>query len=596
MNDGEHRSPWEKLGSTRGRKRDVLLIFALGFIVFFNSLFNGFVWDDFAFIIKNPEIHSFNLAKIFGLSLFNSDSYFRPLPAAYFSLVYSIAHAQPFLYHIAQLLLHIACTIAVYVLFARFINRLAALLLAMMFLVHPMNVESVAYISATTSQLYALPGLLALLLLQHTKTTKLRHVAVGLLLLASLLAKEEGLLLLFAVLVFVALFRQRQLKQVLLIEAVVVSLYLLIRFTIGQQTGTNLDEFLRRGPEWLAENTLYYVPIAHLLFYEKLLNVPAIILYYLQTFLFPYNLVTDQIWVVHKDPASVYVPLIIDSIVFAGMVVSAIYFYRHQRAYFKPYLFFSSWFIAGLAFHLPIFIPAEMTVADRWFYTTMIPLLGMLGIAGSALLQNQNQNVRKIALCGVIVLIALLSIRTVVRNGNFATPVELVKHDAPLRPNYRTELRLGEQYIQSNNPKAALVHLQNSDRLYRTSRALYDLGFLNESEGNIHQASEYYLAGHKIEKSKGLMPGPAIYQGLCKVLLLDGQLATARQLIKEGLQRFPEDDTLWYLLAVAESGLENHAAALNAIDKAAAINPTDEYRSVRQVIVDHAKHSDLPPK
>ncbi|MFZ5366095.1 MAG: hypothetical protein ACOZBZ_02280 [Patescibacteria group bacterium] len=36
----------------------IFLIVAVGFLVYFNSLFNGFVWDDEEQIVKNPLIQA----------------------------------------------------------------------------------------------------------------------------------------------------------------------------------------------------------------------------------------------------------------------------------------------------------------------------------------------------------------------------------------------------------------------------------------------------------------------------------------------------------------------------------------------------------
>ena len=49
----------------------VSVIVLVGFIIYFNSLFNGFAWDDIPFILSNNEVHSIDIAKIIGLSKFN---------------------------------------------------------------------------------------------------------------------------------------------------------------------------------------------------------------------------------------------------------------------------------------------------------------------------------------------------------------------------------------------------------------------------------------------------------------------------------------------------------------------------------------------
>lgn len=571
----------ESQNITKSIKHNIFLIAGIGLVVFFNSLFNSFAWDDLPYIVHNQEIQTFNLEKIFGPSLFNSESYYRAIPAAYFTILYGLVQNQPFLYHLIQVLLHIFCAIFVYLIFTRFIPGKVALLAAIIFLIHPMNVESVAHISSTTSELYTLPGLLALFLLTHKKLTKIYFITIGFLLLASLLAKEEGLLILLAIFTFSAMFQPKQLKKILLLEFLVSIFYLTIRILIGQGLNSGFNEFLARNII-NTENTPDFIPIMHLSFFDKLLNTPAIILYYLQTFVFPHNLVINQIWVAHNNPTTIILPLIANIIMLIVAVITAKHIYNHNRSYFKPYMFFLVWSIIGLAFHLPIYIPANTTVADRWFYFTMIGLLGMIGVAGVTLFKNQN--IKTLTTYGIIIFIIILSLRTIIRNTNYASELVLFKHDAKLQPNYRIELGLAHMYIRENDLKTAMLHLDKSTMLYPTAEGLYDIGVLNELNGNNYQASKYYLQAYNLEISKGRKPDKPIYQRLTNAILLSHDFSYAKKISKEGLSYFSKDDLLWSQLAEAELGLQNYAAATNAIDKALAISPNEQYKSTKQSI------------
>ena len=160
----------------------ILIIVTIGFVVFTNMLSNGFVFDDGPFILNNPDITSFNTAKLFGPSTFNDSRYYRPLPAVYFTLLYSITGNQVFLYHFSQLSLHITMTVVLFLFLSSFFDQAAALLLALIFLVHPINVDSVSYISAVDSELFSLPGLLALLLITQPVLTRKRSLLIAFLL------------------------------------------------------------------------------------------------------------------------------------------------------------------------------------------------------------------------------------------------------------------------------------------------------------------------------------------------------------------------------------------------------------------------------
>src|SRR3989339_4373 len=122
-------------------KKVVGILIAVGFIVHYHVLFNGFVWDDLTYIIGNPELKNFNLVTLVGPNMFNSSGYFRPLPAVYFSLLHHLFGNTAFFYHFFQLSLHIVCTSLLYFIFQKFFSRGLSLFLALVFLVHPINVE-----------------------------------------------------------------------------------------------------------------------------------------------------------------------------------------------------------------------------------------------------------------------------------------------------------------------------------------------------------------------------------------------------------------------------------------------------------------------
>src|SRR5438309_11124811 len=71
-------------------KKATIIITIVGFVVFFNMLFNGFVWDDIYYIVSNPQIHTLNIMHLFSANLFNSAGYYRPIPAVYFSSIYML--------------------------------------------------------------------------------------------------------------------------------------------------------------------------------------------------------------------------------------------------------------------------------------------------------------------------------------------------------------------------------------------------------------------------------------------------------------------------------------------------------------------------
>src|SRR5260221_7740403 len=132
-----------------------LIIIGLGIFVYFNSLANNFISDDFPQIINNLYIHSLaNISAFFtGSTFYNGGSningaYYKPLLTTYFSFIYTFFGPNYSLFHFFQISLHILNTYLLFVLLKHFFKKLLALLLSLIFLVHPINSEAVFYISA----------------------------------------------------------------------------------------------------------------------------------------------------------------------------------------------------------------------------------------------------------------------------------------------------------------------------------------------------------------------------------------------------------------------------------------------------------------
>src|SRR5205823_5660731 len=110
-----------------------------------------------------------------------------------FSLFYSFSGANYFLFHSFQIIFHIINACLLFLFLKHFFRKQIALILSLIFLVHPINSEVALYVSDTQEVLFFLFGVLALWKLKHLKSKKyLIFIAISLLL--SLFSKETGLL------------------------------------------------------------------------------------------------------------------------------------------------------------------------------------------------------------------------------------------------------------------------------------------------------------------------------------------------------------------------------------------------------------------
>jgi hypothetical protein len=129
---------------------------------------------------------------------------YAPFNELLYLILYSIFGYKPFWFHSASLLLHIANTLLVYICFCRLLemNRkfvtehkeLTAFFTALVFAVHPFNVESVAWMSASKVPVYSFYYLLATCtFLSYLKHGRLKYYFLTLLLfVCSFLGKEQA--------------------------------------------------------------------------------------------------------------------------------------------------------------------------------------------------------------------------------------------------------------------------------------------------------------------------------------------------------------------------------------------------------------------
>ena len=141
----------------------VLAIFTILF--FCPSLKNGFVWDDKDIIFKQIQ-------HIEGLNIYKPSSiYYRPLTQISFLLDYLIWGYRPFGYHLTNIILHTANVLLFFILIRKILTKLevdpsAPFLLALVFALHPVHVESVSWIAGRTDILVSLFSLLTLIATQ----------------------------------------------------------------------------------------------------------------------------------------------------------------------------------------------------------------------------------------------------------------------------------------------------------------------------------------------------------------------------------------------------------------------------------------------
>jgi tetratricopeptide (TPR) repeat protein len=163
------------VGPTRATPRDdppasrrlpslaLIGILLLTFIVYLPSLGNGFTnWDDDFYVTDNPLVARPHVVDVLMTPVGGN---YHPLTVLSLALNYRISGYQPASYHWLNLLLHLANTGLVFAFVWMFSRRRfwTATATSLFFGIHPMHVESVAWITERKDVLYALFYLLGLI-------------------------------------------------------------------------------------------------------------------------------------------------------------------------------------------------------------------------------------------------------------------------------------------------------------------------------------------------------------------------------------------------------------------------------------------------
>ncbi|HAX47642.1 MAG TPA: tetratricopeptide repeat protein [Ignavibacteria bacterium] len=163
--------------SSYQKKRSYLIlltIIILGVFSYSSNLNNSFTnWDDEEMLVNNQDVRSLSPGNIYNIFTNYHHSHYHPLVNISYAIEYHFFGLKPFVYHFTNLLFHILNTILVYfVLLKLFRNNFVAALAALLFVVHPLHVESVAWITERKDMLYSFFFLLALLFYLKNKQSK----------------------------------------------------------------------------------------------------------------------------------------------------------------------------------------------------------------------------------------------------------------------------------------------------------------------------------------------------------------------------------------------------------------------------------------
>jgi len=553
-------------------KHFIIILLLIGFVVYLNALPDGFVWDDEEQVVNNQVIQSFtHLSQIFKGGTFQtggagglSGIYYKPLMSLSFMFNYLIWKLNAFGYHLFQVLIHLGNAVLVFLLLKNLFKKIKdgqiwAFLASLIFIVHPANVEAVAYVSATQDVLYAFFGLSALnFIFWKFKKPGIEGLTTGLLLFFSLLSKEAGIVIIPIGALLCFWFIKEKLMVWLMSGGGALMAYVLLRFGIAQI--------------FLGSSSI--VPMGQASLAERLMTMPFMLFSYLRIFFFPKDLFTAQHLVIRE--INDYRFWFYLFLVFGFMLGLTFVAWKKRDRLFAFLVF---WFLLSIGLVLNLF-PLDMTIAERWFY---LPMIGLLGIM--VLLFNKGIKkfvwLEKIILPALLVIILLLSLRTIIRANDWRNGLTLFSHDIQFTPDsFDLNNNLGVELFRVGRLEEAKPYFERSIELEPKWWTPYNnLGVIYEREGDLSKARELYEKA--IENGNYFLA----HENLAFIVLREEKPEEAIKIINQSLAVLPYNLRLWTALTLVYYKDEQFEKAEEMARRLYSSSPNNQTRGLLEAIL-----------
>ena len=204
------------------------LLLIITAIAFSPSLSNSFTnWDDPIYVLNNSLIRSLswrNVCHILSPTTFSCGNY-HPVTILSLAINFKIGHLEPFGYILFNLVLHSLSVLLVFTIIRKlFKNDLVAFICAVLFAVHPTNVEPVAWVAGRKDVLFVFFYLASVVVYLNyieikDKNRILSYLCVFILFMASLLSKGTAVTLI-AILFLIDYYKNRKFNLKLVLEKI----------------------------------------------------------------------------------------------------------------------------------------------------------------------------------------------------------------------------------------------------------------------------------------------------------------------------------------------------------------------------------------
>ncbi|MCX6230225.1 MAG: hypothetical protein NTZ33_01660 [Bacteroidetes bacterium] len=514
----------------------MLLLFLLSIVTFSPMLNNGFIetWDDGIYVIQNNILHDLSWKGIINIFTYGDKfqmliNNYHPITTFSLALNYKISGLSPTSYHLTNLIFHGLNAMLVFLFVYLLSNRKIwpAIIAGLLFAVHPMHVESVAWVSERKDVLYTfffLAGLIVYLkYLEDKKVWKLCFTI--LLFILSCLSKAMAVPFPI-ILLLIDYYQKRKFTWKTLVEKIpFFAIALLIGFmSFHLQSTSAINKF--------ETFTLY----------QRIMHASYGFIAYIIKFINPSNLSAFYPYPSITDTGLLPVSFRIAPFICAVIAIILIWLSTRKAEINRIIVFGILFYFFTIAMVLQFLSVGKAIMADRYSY---IPYIGLSFIIGMLIdfYINKKSSMKNIA----YVLISASLILTIVFSFNTYERTKLWKNDIILwsnaihqYPDSRLSFiyeKRARKYMEKDQYEAALAdyksitvfepandnaferigsiygqHLNDIDKAIENLEKAYKVNPKNSSvltnlgvgfgiKGNFQRSLDYFLKAYEINKN-----------------------------------------------------------------------------------------------
>ncbi len=461
------------------------------FVLYLGTAWFGFVLDDIYQVLDTAAIHSWRYFGGYFTTPTFATPYYRPLLLTWFRINDALFGQNPAGWHLTNVGLHVAVTALVYALARRLggSSRLG-LVTALIFGVHPIHIESVAWVSDACDLLAAIFLLSALLAyIRGERQGGWKVIAVASYALA-LLTKESAVAFPAVIAVYAFIYRGGEHPHICQIQA-----------DVGHQ---GLAERVRRA--WVACLPFVVLTLVYLYWHQKLtaslgfggskistttalLTIPWVLTFYLRKLVAPVGLSAfyDNVYVSKLGSWEFLLPLGA-----LAVIAAAVWVWQRRSKESRLIAFSAWWFLLTLTptLYLPK-LPYNEAAHDRYLY---LPSVGFVILAAIALEQLAGSAAqRKWTIPGVAVgLAVVLAGLNVSQQVFYANDLLIHRRGVAIAPhNDRARNNLGRVLAERGDlHEAEAMFVELIRRSPDSGVAHYNLGYTYYREGRYSDAEE----------------------------------------------------------------------------------------------------------